>query len=504
MEKLILTLDQGTTSSRAILFNKNGKIISIAQKEFTQYYPKPGWVEHDPMEIWSSQASVITEAILKENLKAENISAIGITNQRETTVVWEKETGQPIYNAIVWQDRRTAEQCDLLKEKKMDSIIREKTGLVLDAYFSATKIQWILNNVAGAKEKANQGKLAFGTIDSWLIWNLTEGKLHITDVSNASRTMLFNINTLSWDKELLELFKIPESMLPEVRSSSEKYGETSGKLLGTKVPIAGIAGDQQAALFGHVCTKPGMVKNTYGTGCFMLMNIGNKPTLSKNNLITTIAWKIGNEVQYALEGSIFIAGAVVQWLRDELKIISTAAEIEELASNVSDSGGVYMVPAFAGLGAPYWNQYARGTIFGITRGTNRNHFCRAALESIAFQVMEVLKAMESDSGIEIKELRVDGGATQNNFLLQFQADILKADVVRPEVTEVTAIGAAYLAGLAVGFWENIQEIQKQWKINRRFEPSADNKEELVQGWYRAVRAVKLWAEPFELKENSNL
>jgi glycerol kinase len=504
MEKLILTLDQGTTSSRAILFNKNGKIISIAQKEFTQYYPKPGWVEHDPMEIWSSQASVITEAILKENLKAENISAIGITNQRETTVVWEKETGQPIYNAIVWQDRRTAEQCDLLKEKKMDSIIREKTGLVLDAYFSATKIQWILNNVAGAKEKANQGKLAFGTIDSWLIWNLTEGKLHITDVSNASRTMLFNINTLSWDKELLELFKIPESMLPEVRSSSEKYGETSGKLLGTKVPIAGIAGDQQAALFGHVCTKPGMVKNTYGTGCFMLMNIGNKPTLSKNNLITTIAWKIGNEVQYALEGTIFIAGAVVQWLRDELKIISTAAEIEELASNVSDSGGVYMVPAFAGLGAPYWNQYARGTIFGITRGTNRNHFCRAALESIAFQVMEVLKAMESDSGIEIKELRVDGGATQNNFLLQFQADILKADVVRPEVTEVTAIGAAYLAGLAVGFWENIQEIQKQWKINRRFEPSADNKEELVQGWYRAVRAVKLWAEPFELKENSNL
>ncbi len=494
MEKLILTLDQGTTSSRAILFDKNGKIISLAQKEFTQIYPKPGWVEHDAMEIWSTQASVITEAILKENLKAENIAAIGITNQRETTVVWEKETGLPIYNAIVWQDRRTAEQCDLLKEKKLDSIIREKTGLVLDAYFSATKIQWILNNVPEAKEKAQQGKLAFGTIDSWLIWNLTEGNLHITDVSNASRTMLFNINTLSWDKELLELFEIPESMLPEVRSSSEKYGETSGKLLGTKVPIAGIAGDQQAALFGHVCIKPGMVKNTYGTGCFMLMNIGDKPILSKNNLITTVAWKIGNEVQYALEGSIFIAGAVVQWLRDELKIIETAPEIEKLASKVPDSGGVYMVPAFAGLGAPYWNQYARGTIFGITRGTNRNHFCRAALESIAFQVMEVLKAMESDSGIEIKELRVDGGATQNNLLLQFQSDILKANVVRPEVTEVTAIGAAYLAGLAVGFWKNVEEIQKQWQIDRRFEPADDGKEELIRGWYRAIKAVNAWSE----------
>ena len=494
MEKLILTLDQGTTSSRAILFNKNGKIVSLAQKEFTQIYPKPGWVEHDPMEIWSTQASVITEAILKENLKAENIAAIGITNQRETTVIWDKETGIPVYNAIVWQDRRTAAQCDELKERKLDTMIREKTGLVLDAYFSATKIQWILNNVAGAKEKAQQGKLAFGTIDSWLIWNLTEGALHITDITNASRTMLFNINTLSWDQELLALFEIPASMLPEVRSSSEKYGETSGKLLGTKVPVAGIAGDQQAALFGHVCTKPGMVKNTYGTGCFMLMNIGDKPILSKNNLITTIAWKIGDEVQYALEGSIFIAGAVVQWLRDELKIIETAPQIEELASNVPDSGGVYMVPAFAGLGAPYWNQYARGTIFGITRGTNRNHFCRAALESIAFQVMEVLKAMESDSEIQIKELRVDGGATQNNLLLQFQADILKADVVRPEVTEVTAIGAAYLAGLAVGFWENVEEIQKQWKINRRFEPAEDDKEDLIKGWYRAIKAVNAWSE----------
>jgi glycerol kinase len=494
MEKLILTLDQGTTSSRAILFNKNGKIISLAQKEFTQIYPKPGWVEHDAMEIWSTQASVITEAILKENLKAENIAAIGITNQRETTVIWDRETGIPVYNSMVWQDRRTAEYCDELKQKNLDKIIQQKTGLVLDAYFSATKIQWILNNVEGAKGKAREGKLAFGTIDSWLIWNLTEGRLHITDVSNASRTMLFNINTLSWDKELLELFEIPESMLPEVRSSSERYGETSGKLLGTKVPIAGIAGDQQAALFGHVCNKPGMVKNTYGTGCFMLMNIGEKPIQSENNLITTIAWKIGNKVEYAFEGSIFIAGAVVQWLRDELKIISTAAEIEELASNVPDSGGVYMVPAFAGLGAPYWNQYARGTIFGITRGTNRNHFCRAALESIAFQVMEVLKAMESDSGIEIKELRVDGGATQNNLLLQFQADILKASVVRPEVTEVTAIGAAYLAGLAVGFWDNVEEIQKQWQINRRFEPRSENKENLIKGWYRAIQAVNAWAD----------
>jgi glycerol kinase len=492
MKKYILTLDQGTTSSRAILFDENGKIASLAQKEFTQFYPKPGWVEHDPMEIWSSQASVITEAILKENLKATEIAAIGITNQRETTIVWDKKTGQPVYHAIVWQDRRTSERCDMLKQKGVDKIIREKTGLVLDAYFSATKVQWILENVEGAREKAQQGQLAFGTVDSWLIWNLTQGKLHITDVTNASRTMLFNINTLEWDEELLDIFQIPKAMLPEVKSSSEIYGETSGQLLGTKVPVAGIAGDQQAALFGHICVKPGMVKNTYGTGCFMLMNVGDKPVLSKNNLITTIAWKIGDKVQYAFEGSIFIAGAVVQWLRDELKIISSAAEIESLASEVADSGGVYMVPAFAGLGAPYWNQYARGTIFGITRGTNRSHFCRAALEGIAFQVMEVLKAMESDSGIEIKELRVDGGATKNNLLLQFQADILKASVVRPEVTEVTAIGAAYLAGLAVGFWDNIEQLQKQWQINRRFEPDTDSKEDLIKGWYRAINAVNEW------------
>lgn len=494
MKRFIMTLDQGTTSSRTILFDERGEIVSLAQKEFSQIYPKPGWVEHDPMEIWSTQASVITEAVLKQNIKPGEIAAIGITNQRETTVVWDKTSGIPVYNAIVWQDRRTSGQCDKLKQKKYDKVIQQKTGLVLDAYFSATKIQWILNNVDGVKQKAIKGQLAFGTIDSWLIWNLTGGKLHITDVSNASRTMLFNINTLTWDDELLELFEIPKSMLPEVKSSSEIYGETSGRLLGTKVPIAGIAGDQQAALFGHMCNKPGMVKNTYGTGCFMLMNIGDKPILSKNNLITTIAWKIGDKVEYAYEGSIFIAGAIVQWLRDELKIISTAAEIEELASEVDDSGGVYIVPAFAGMGAPHWNQYARGTFFGVTRGTNRSHFARAALESIAFQTMEVLKAMESDSGITIRQLRVDGGATQNNLLLQSQADILQATVVRPEVTEITAIGAAYLAGLAVGFWKNTEQIEQQWKINRSYKPGGSNKEQQIKGWYRAVNAVKIWAD----------
>ena len=494
MKKYVLTLDQGTTSSRAILFNENGNIVSLAQKEFKQIYPQPGWVEHDPMEIWSSQASVITEAILKEKIQASEIAAIGITNQRETTIVWDKETGKPVYNAIVWQDRRTSAQCDLLKEKNLESIIREKTGLVLDAYFSATKIQWILNNVEGAREKAQQGKLAFGTVDSWLIWNLTEGGLHITDVTNASRTMLYNINTLSWDEELLDIFQIPQSMLPDVKSSSEVYGESSGQLLGTKVPIAGIAGDQQAALFGHLCNKPGMVKNTYGTGCFMLMNIGDKPILSKNNLITTIAWKVGDKVEYAFEGSIFIAGAVVQWLRDELKIISSAPEIEELASEVKDSAGVYLVPAFAGMGAPYWNQYARGSMFGITRGTNRSHIARAALESIAFQTMEVLKAMESDCGVTISELRVDGGATQNNLLLQFQSDILKTSVVRPEVTEITAIGAAYLAGLAVGFWKNTEQLAQQWKIKQRYQPSAEDKEQQIKEWHRAVQATLFWAD----------
>lgn len=493
MKKFVLTLDQGTTSSRAILFDRLGKIVSSSQKEFKQIYPSPGWVEHDPLEIWSSQASVITEAIVRKNFTADHIACIGITNQRETTIVWDKKTGLPIYNAIVWQDRRTSSMCDDLREKGLAEMVRNKTGLILDAYFSATKVQWILNNVPDARERAEKGELAFGTVDSWLVWNLTGGKLHITDVSNASRTMLFNIHTLEWDAELLQLFNIPPSLLPQIRSSSEVYGETSGQLLGSRIPIAGIAGDQQSALFGHICINPGMVKNTYGTGCFMLMNIGEKPMLSANNLITTVGWKIGGQTVYALEGSIFIAGAVVQWLRDELRIIENAPEIEKLAMQVQDNGGVFLVPAFAGLGAPHWNQHARGSIFGITRGTNRAHISRAALESIAFQTMEVLKSMESDSGIEIKELRVDGGATQNNLLLQFQADILGVTVVRPSITEVTAIGAAYLAGLATGYWSDISEIKEQWKIDRKFEPQNIDRRKLIKEWNRAIKAVNYWA-----------
>lgn len=492
-EKFILALDQGTTSSRAIVFDHRGGLVAVAQKEFTQIYPQAGWVEHDAREIWTSQVSVAAEAILKANLHAKDIVAIGITNQRETTVVWDRSTGQPVHNAIVWQDRRTATYCDSFKSQGLNEMIRQKTGLVIDAYFSATKVNWILENVDGARAKAEAGELAFGTIDSWLIWNLTGGKAHVTDVSNASRTLLFNINTLAWDKELLELFNIPASMLPEVKSSSEVFGETSANLFAVKIPISGVAGDQQAALFGQLCTQPGMVKNTYGTGCFMLMNIGDKPVLSKNNLITTVAWKIGDQTQYAIEGSIFIAGAVVQWLRDELKIISNSGEVEALASKVADSGGVYLVPAFAGLGAPHWNQYARGTIFGITRGTNDSHIARAALESIAFQTMEVLKAMEADSGINIKEIRVDGGATANNLLMQFQADILKARVVRPEMVEVTAIGAAYLAGLGIGYWTSVEDIQLQWEVNKCFNPDNQfDSEELINGWYRAVRGVKAW------------
>ncbi|MEJ7826575.1 MAG: glycerol kinase GlpK [Segetibacter sp.] len=495
LPQYILSLDQGTTSSRAIIFNKEGGIVSVAQKEFTQIYPQPGWVEHDAKEIWSTQITVATEAILKAGTTPADIAAIGITNQRETTVVWDKETGMPVYNAIVWQDRRTSAYCNSLKEQGHDKTIQEKTGLIVDAYFSATKIKWILDEVAGARQKAEEGKLAFGTIDSWLIWNLTNGKVHVTDVTNASRTMIFNINTLAWDGELLKLFNIPASMLPEVRSSSEIFGETSGQILAHKIPIAGIAGDQQAALFGQMCTKVGMVKNTYGTGCFMLMNIGDKPTLSKNKLITTIAWKIGNEVQYALEGSIFIGGAVVQWLRDGLGIISSSAEVEELATKAEDNGGVYMVPAFAGLGAPHWNQDARGTIVGITRGTTSAHIARAALESIAFQTMEVLKAMEADSGAAIQELRVDGGATVNDLLMQIQADVLQAKVVRPQVTETTAMGAAYLAGLAVGFWSSVDEIQQQWQINRTFQPAeTNNTAPLIEQWHRAVKACKAWTE----------
>jgi glycerol kinase len=495
MGNYILSFDQGTTSSRAIVFSKKGEIISIAQREFTQIYPQPGWVEHDAREIWSTQVSVATEAILRANLRAADIAAIGITNQRETTVVWDRETGEPVYHAIVWQDRRTAQYCDMLKDQGLDKLIQERTGLIVDAYFSATKIKWILNNVAGAKEKAAAGKLAFGTIDSWLIWNLTGGLVHVTDVTNASRTMIFNIHTMEWDNELLQLFDIPQSLLPEVRSSSEVYGETAGELLAAKIPITGIAGDQQAALFGQMCTKKGMVKNTYGTGCFMLMNIGSEPILSKNNLVTTIAWKIGNDVQYALEGSIFIGGAVVQWLRDGLGIIASSAEVEDLAAKVENNGGVYFVPAFAGLGAPHWNQYARGTIFGITRGTNDGHICRAALESIAFQTMEVLKAMEADAGITIEELRVDGGATANDLLMQFQANILKTRVVRPQVTEVTAIGAAYLAGLAIGFWKDVDEIQQYWQIDECFEPDPKvSTNAMIKSWNRAVRAVNMWTE----------
>ncbi|GGC56165.1 glycerol kinase [Pedobacter quisquiliarum] len=495
MTKYILAFDQGTTSSRAIVFDRTGAIISLAQREFRQIYPQSGWVEHNAKEIWSSQISVATEAVLNANLRADQIAAIGITNQRETTVVWNRETGEPVYNAIVWQDRRTADYCGSLKAQGHDTMIQEKTGLIVDAYFSATKVKWILDNVAGARELANAGKLLFGTVDSWLIWNMTDRKVHVTDVTNASRTMLFNIHTLTWDQELLDLFDVPAAMLPEVKSCSEVYGETSGTVLAARIPIAGIAGDQQAALFGQMCTQPGMVKNTYGTGCFMLMNIGETPILSKNNLVTTVAWKIKDQVHYALEGSIFIAGAVVQWLRDELKIINSAAEIEALALKVPDNGGVYLVPAFAGLGAPHWNQYARGTIFGLSRGANNAHIARAALESIAYQTMEVLKAMEADAGREILELRVDGGATANDLLMQFQADVLNARVVRPQVTEVTAIGAAYLAGLAIGYWENLDDIQQQWKMDRSFEPQETAAmPDMIRNWNKAVKAVKIWTE----------
>ena len=495
MKEFILALDQGTTSSRAIVFDNNGLPVAVAQKEFAQIYPQPGWVEHDPEEIWSSQIGVAVEAIEKAHLKSSDIAAIGITNQRETTLVWDRATGKPLCNAIVWQDRRTADYCDKLKTEGYGDTVLEKTGLIIDAYFSATKVKWILDNVKDARRLGQSGKLAFGTIDSWLIWNLTGGKLHITDVSNASRTMLFNINTLSWDKELLKLFDIPESVMPEVRSSSEIYGETSDHFP-TAIKIAGIAGDQQAALFGQMCIDQGMVKNTYGTGCFMMMNIGSKPVRSKNRLLTTIAWKIGEETSYALEGSIFIGGAVVQWLRDGLGIIKESADIEKLASNVKESGGVYFVPAFAGLGAPHWNQHARGTIVGITRGTTSSHIARAALDSIAYQTLEVLLAMQNDSGIIIRELRVDGGATVNNNLMQFQSDLLQANVVRPKITETTALGAAYLAGLAVTYWKSLSDIREQWQVDRRFQPAVTASEisTRIKGWHRALKATKAWAD----------
>jgi glycerol kinase len=469
----------------------------MAQKEFTQYYPQPGWVEHDPEEIWSSQYGVLAEVLAKSNLTTRDIAAIGITNQRETVVVWERASGRPIHPAIVWQDRRTAGYCDELKARGVGSLIGERTGLVIDAYFSATKVRWILDNVPGARAMAARGELAFGTIDSWLVWKLTAGKLHITDTTNASRTLLFNIHTLQWDTHLLKLFDIPESILPEVRSSSEIYGHTGSIMApgSIGVPIAGIAGDQQAALFGQLCTQPGMVKNTYGTGCFLLMNTGARAVASKNQLITTIAWTHGGRTEYALEGSIFIAGAVVQWLRDGLHFIRQSPEVEAMAAEAGDTGGVYCVPAFAGLGAPHWNPYARGSIFGMTRGTTQAHLARAALESIAYQTYDVLKAMEADSGIVLKELRVDGGATANNLLMQFQSDILQVPVVRPVVTETTALGAAYLAGLGAGYWSSEDDIRQQWAVDRRFQPGMNGQqaEQLLKGWQRAVKAAIAWA-----------
>lgn len=496
MSKYILSFDQGTTSSRAIIFDKKGAIKAVAQKEFTQIFPKPGWVEHDGNEIWYTQLGVATEVILKANLTIHDIAAIGITNQRETTLVWDRITHQPIYNAIVWQDRRTSEYCNELKEQGHSINVQQRTGLVIDAYFSATKLKWILDNVDGARQKAEKGDLCFGTIDSWLLFKLTNGKAHTTDVTNASRTMLFNIHSLTWDDELLKLFNIPAAMLPEVKSSSEVYGETEEILTATRIPVCGIAGDQQAALFGQMCIRPGMVKNTYGTGCFMLMNTGDKPVLSKNNLLTTIAWKIGNTTTYALEGGVFIGGAVVQWLRDGLGIIKNSADVEKLATSVKDNGGVYFVPAFAGLGAPYWNQFARGTMLGITRGTTAAHIARASIESIALQTMDVLHAMNADAGLPIKELRVDGGATANDLLMQFQSDVLDCKVIRPQITETTALGAAYLAGLAIGFWKDTYEIENYWEAEKNFEPlmKEEERHEEIRQWEKAIKAARAWAE----------
>lgn len=489
MEKYILAVDQGTSSSRAIIFNKKGESCAVAQKEFTQHFPKSGWVEHNPHEIWSSEASVISEAMAKMGINGEDIAAIGITNQRETTIVWDVETEEPIYNAIVWQDRRTAEYCDKLKAQGVTEMIHKKTGLIIDAYFSATKIKWMLDNVDGARVRAQQGKLRFGTVDSWLVWRLTKGALHITDVTNASRTMLFNIHTLQWDEELLKLFDIPLSMMPEVKSCSEVYGYTQSAIFNHQVPIAGIAGDQQAALFGQLCTEPGSVKNTYGTGCFLLMNSGEKPIMSKNNLLTTIALKINNKVTYALEGSIFVGGSVVQWLRDGLGIIKSSGEIEALAATVTDTGGVYFVPALTGMGAPYWDQYARGSITGISRGTTAAHIARAALEGIAFQTLDIVQAMQRDAELPLAELKVDGGASRNNLMMQFQADILNTKVIRPRNHETTALGATYLAGLAVDFWQSVEEIRDQWQIDSMFMPTDDRQkvEANVKGWREAIQ-----------------
>ena len=490
----ILALDQGTTSSRAILFDKRGQIQSIAQKEFKQIFPRDGWVEHDPNEIWSSQVAVAAESMSKLGINGKSLEALGITNQRETAIVWDRESGEPVYNAIVWQDRRTASLCNKLKEEGLGDIIRRKTGLLIDSYFSATKIKWILDNVPGARDKANKGKLAFGTVDSWLIWKLTQGRVHATDVTNASRTLIYNIHNMDWDNELLEIFDIPRSMLPEVRPSSGIYDVTNTTFFASKVPIAGVAGDQQAALFGQLCIEEGMVKNTYGTGCFVLMNTGNKPYDSKTSMVTTLAWQIGNEIIYALEGSIFNAGTVVQWLRDELGIIKNSSEIESLAAKVPDNGGVYMVPAFTGLGAPHWDPYARGAIFGLSRSSNKYHIARAALESIAFQSMDVMEEMKEITNIELKELRVDGGASVNDLLMQFQADILDLPVARPKIHETTALGAAYLAGLATGYWKNLDELKKQWKIEKSFAPQtgSENTVSIKLKWMEAVKRAGKW------------
>ncbi|MBP1839869.1 glycerol kinase GlpK [Formosa algae] len=494
--KLILAFDQGTTSSRAILFNHDGEIVRVSQKPFEQIFPKPGWVEHNPNDIWSSQISVAAEVVAQHGIDGTDIAAIGITNQRETVVVWDRETSEPIYNAIVWQDRRTSRYCDELKDAGHEDLIKKKTGLVIDAYFSATKLKWILDNVEGAREKAEAGKLCFGTVDCWLIWKLTRGKMFLTDVSNASRTMLFNIHTMSWDKELMDLFNIPESMLPEVKQSSEVYGTTATTLFSTKIPIAGIAGDQQAALFGQMCTKPGMVKNTYGTGCFLLMNTGNKAVYSENNLLTTVAWKINGETTYALEGSVFVGGAAIQWLRDGLRTIRTAPGINYLAEIAEDNGGVYFVPALTGLGAPYWDQYARGAILGITRGTTDAHIARATLEGIAFQVYDIVKAMEADAGEKSIELRVDGGATASNLLMQIQSDLFGFKIIRPKTLETTAMGAAYLAGLAVGYWDSIDDIQSQWIVDKEFFPEASKEkvDNMLHYWHKAVKCTQNWIE----------
>jgi len=495
-EHFILALDQGTTSSRAILFDHSGKNRATTQKDFKQIFPQPGWVEHDPEDIWESQIKSALNIAKQINIEFKDIDAIGITNQRETTLVWDRETGKSIYNAIVWQDRRTSKFCDSLKQKGHFDSIKKKTGLIIDAYFSATKLKWILDHVEGAREKAKAGKLCFGTVDTWLIWKLTKGKTFVTDVSNASRTMLFNIKTLEWDSDLLEMFDIPLNILPEVKESSEVYGVTDQSVFGVEIPIAGIAGDQQAALFGQLCTEKGMVKNTYGTGCFLLMNTGNKPVYSNNNLLTTIAWKINGKTSYALEGSVFVGGAVVQWIRDGLNLINDAKEIEDLANAVEDNGGVYFVPALTGLGAPYWDSYARGTIIGLTRGSTKSHIARAALEGIAFQVYDIVKSMEADANAKGTELRVDGGATANNLLLQFQADIFKFNVVRPNFLETTALGAAYLAGLAVGYWNTIEELKNQWSIDKIFKPNLEESKvnTLIKQWHKAVSRSKNWIE----------